>query len=306
MSYQFLDDLRIAIPRTGHPYFVEELMPNKLKRSITQSNLQKYVLFRVVEVHPDVDASLLALAETSAQAVLDEHKGTVGVEPIAAEWARHAELKSVAAAARKEEGLTTTLALETIGKLAAARAEEEGPRLALIQKLAAWTPESSENIEQLIAEANQPELPLTFEQGWLRAANHYSSLRLNIDEQQELAKRVWNFAIDSCLATAQPVAEEMMDSLDALRRDYVEKMGDRKDTALLERFEAAWQKLDVLSIPYAALNPVIKVFSEMSSDTSKQSTFVVKSSIQETVLRVVRQDDAGSYVAVIQGKKQAA
>jgi hypothetical protein len=277
-------------------------MSNKLKRSITQANLQKFVLFRVIEVHPDVDASLLALAETSAQTVLDEHKGTVGVEPIAAEWARHAELKSVAAAARNEEGLTTTLALETIGKLAAARAEEEGPRLALIQKLAAWTPESSENLEQLIAEANQPELPLTFEQGWQRAANCYDTLPYKYEEQIELAKRVWNFAVDSCLATAQPVAEEMMDSLDALQCDYAQKMGDKKDEALLARFQAAWKKLDMLSVPYHALEPVIEVFSETSSSTEVQSTFVVKSTVKETVLRIVRQDEAGRYVAVIQGK----
>lgn len=283
-------------------------MPNKLKLSLTQANLEKFVFSRVQDAYPNFSFSqdLLALAQTCAQHVLDQNNGTVGVEPIAAEWASHAELKSVAAAARAKEGLTTTLALETIGKHAAARAVDENQRLLLIQKLSSWTPESAENLELLIAEANQPELPLTFEQGWYRAASRYSSLRLNDEEQQELAKRVWNFAVDSCLATAQPVAEELMDSLDALRCDYAQKMGDRKDAALLERFEAAWQKLDVLSIPYVALEPVIEVFSETSSDTSVQSTFVVKSTVEETVLRVVRQDEAGRYAAVIQGKERAA
>lgn len=285
-------------------------MPNKLKLSITQANIEKFVISRVQDAYPNFSfaSDLLALAQMTAQHVLYANNGTVGVEPIAVEWARHAELKTVAAAARTREGLTTTLALETIGKLAAARAVEENQRLALIQKLSSWTPESAENLELLIAEANQPEIPLTFEQGWHRAASRYSSLNLNYEQQQELAKRVWNFAVDSCLATAQPVAAEMMDSLDALRCDYAKEMGDRKDAALLERFEAAWQKLDMLSVPYLELEPVIEVVSETSSDTGGQSTpvFVVSSTVSETVLRVVRQDEAGRYVAVIQGKKRAA
>ena len=264
------------------------------KQSITPANLEKFVLSSIALAKIDTEPSLIALATVAAQTVVTEAGGSADVEAVATEWARHTELKSIAAAKRESVGNTQGRALEAIGRLAAAKGIEEGIRLSLIQRLSQWTPETAENLDQLIGEVSLPELPLTFEQSWARAIHGYDTLPSGYEGLKELGKRVWNTALDVTLATAQPVAEELIDSLDAIRRDYVKHCSDVSGSAtgLTARIAAAMETLDYLSIPYAKLEPAIEVMSESKGNVACTYT--------EKVIRVVPQKEAGRYLAVIE------